>query len=86
MSTSAMSGPCDEDEAAPPSALCGKHCQDERQKPNDAASQPAVFHFVALFWSRIEDAASGVGAELASPTLLQVKPPPLSVRNCCFRL
>ena len=82
----AVSGPCDEGQAPSPSVLCERHCQDEQQKPNDSASQPAVFHFVAAFWTLVEDRASTIGAELASQTLLQVEPPPLSVRNCCFRL
>lgn len=82
----AMTVPCDEADPAAP-ALCEKHCQDEKQKPADAAPVLAAATPASTFSLRVVNAGlQSPGADLASPALLHIKPPSFAIRNCCFRI
>ncbi len=68
-------------------ALCHRHCADEQQIVNDPSSPLAS---VALEPAFVVTLAMMPVASLAAATLpapyLHVRPPPLSIRNCCFRI
>jgi hypothetical protein len=68
-------------------ALCQAHCQDGQQNVNDL--QPfALAAFVPAFIVTIIDSAAQMLEQVrpASPSLLHSTSPPLSIRNCCFRI
>jgi hypothetical protein len=68
-------------------ALCQVHCQDGLQNINDTQPASALLGFVPGLIVTI-DSASLKHLQLppASPLLLRSTSPPLSVRNCCFRI
>ena len=81
----AMSAPCEQDGMAVDS-LCRSHCKDEKQKPTDAGKIGMAAPFTPTFWSRVDTSSPDPASSILSPSLLQAKPPPLSIRNCCFRI
>lgn len=82
---SSSSSHCEEmDESLP--ALCQKHCLDEKQKPNDAFSSAASIAFVASFSTRLQLVKTSIEEFVFARSLLDASPPPLTVRNCCFRI
>ena len=71
-----------------PSALCQKHCQDEQQNVKDSA-QPAQFVSVASAFTVVLTPVDQHAPALPHrqlPTLQHATSPPLSIRNCCFRI
>jgi hypothetical protein len=68
-------------------ALCQKHCENAQQNVSDAP-QPLIFS--SLEPAFIVAAATDPNALLPDPAptpfLLHATSPPLSIRNCCFRL
>lgn len=81
----AMSAPCEQGGIAVDS-LCHSHCKDEKQKPTDASQIGLAAPFTPTFWSRVDTSSPDPASSILSPSLLQAKPPPLSIRNCCFRI
>ena len=68
-------------------ALCRVHCQDGLQNVNDVQPAFALLGFVPGFIVTIDSAAQKPLQVLpASPSLLHSTSPPLSIRNCCFRI
>ena len=65
--------------------LCEKHCHDAEQ--SQAGVVPVV-GFIPTFSVQLQDAgASRVAACRVEPSpLLHAPPPPLAIRNCCFRI
>jgi hypothetical protein len=68
-------------------ALCQVHCQDSLQNVNDVQPAFALSGFVTGFIVMIDSAAQKpLPVRPASPSLLHSTSPPLSIRNCCFRI
>lgn len=80
-----MSAPCEQGEVAV-DPLCESHCKDEKQKPTDAGQIGLAAPFMPKFWSRVDTSSPDPTSSIRSPSLLQARPPPLSIRNCCFRI
>jgi hypothetical protein len=78
--------PCHDLDSDQP-ALCQLHCQDGLQNIND--TQPAFIlpGYVSGFIVMIDSSAQQpLPVRPASPSLLHSTSPPLSIRNCCFRI
>jgi hypothetical protein len=68
-------------------ALCQVHCQNGLQNINDTQPAFALLGFVPGLIVTIDYAAQKPLPVLpASPLLLRSTSPPLSIRNCCFRI
>jgi hypothetical protein len=86
----AMSGGYEETSDAPDadsSPLCQKHCEGGQQNVNDTVQAPI---FVAVETGRVAPQSLATTA-LIEPTvslsfLSHSTSPPLSIRNCCFRI
>lgn len=83
----AMSGCSGADTAQP--SLCQANDQAGNQsldKPPLPLVQPFMAVALTLVFPNVELAVSDTGAEPVSPLLLRTTAPPLSIRNCCFRI
>lgn len=82
----ATTPPCHDMDMDQP-ALCQSHCQDGQQNINDVQPAFAPAGFVPGLIVMI-DSATQKPLQLppASPLLLRSTSPPLSIRNCCFRI
>ncbi len=68
-------------------ALCQVHCQDGLQNINDTQPTFTLPGFVSGFIVMIDSAAQQpLPVRPASPSMLHSTSPPLSIRNCCFRI
>lgn len=82
----AMADPCDSSnhEGAP---ACASHCENAAlsldQWPGVAFAAPFTPVFVAALALR---SATAIEASYADPSLLHATSPPLTIRNCCFRI
>jgi hypothetical protein len=82
----AVTPPCHDMDMDEP-ALCQTHCHDGEQNVNDVQPAAALLGFVPGFIVTIDSAAQdSLQAPPASPLLLRSTSPPLSIRNCCFRI
>lgn len=82
----AATPPCQDMDMDQP-ALCQAHCQDGQQNVNDLQLLSALSGFVPGFIVTIDSAARILlPTRPASPSLLHSTSPPLSIRNCCFRI
>lgn len=74
------------DPAAP--ALCEQHCQYGTQSVNDAPQALAGVALAPAFVVTIAAlvVVSASPATAAQPSRLYAASPPLSIRNCCFRI
>jgi hypothetical protein len=83
----AATPPCHDMDMDQP-ALCQSHCQDGQQNVNDLQLLSALSGFVPGFIVTIIDSAAQMLQQVrpASPSLLHSTSPPLSIRNCCFRI
>lgn len=82
-----MSG-CQGMDAQQPS-LCHAHDQAGHQsldKPELPHVQPFTAATLTLVFPNVEVAHSPITAQPASPLLTRSTAPPLSIRNCCFRI
>lgn len=67
--------------------LCHKHCQDEQQSVSDSTTVIASIAFAPAFVVSLPVIQpSSVPTTTLSPSLLHATSPPLSIRNCCFRI
>lgn len=70
-------------------ALCQKHCDNGQQNVNDTP-QPQAFvplaQAPAFIVTLLPDPPSPLAATPLVPSLLRTTAPPLSIRNCCFRI
>ena len=82
---SMMDVPCDQMDVDVPT-LCQKHCLEEKQKPSDAPATNATFTFVPLYSVRIIAESSEAQHHALGSPVHQAAPPPLTIRNCCFRI
>lgn len=85
-----MADCCDTDEIASAAALCDQHCQPAVQSLDKPAT-PDVQPFVAATLISTDSAASaltaGLGLSRANGLFsTRINAPPLSIRNCCFRI
>lgn len=71
-----------------PSALCQKHCQDEQQNVKDTAQPPQFISVAPAFVVVMTpvDQHTPAAPRRQLPTLRHATSPPLSIRNCCFRI
>jgi hypothetical protein len=81
---------CATDEIATAAALCDQHCQPAVQSLDKPAT-PDVSPFVAVALIATDTAASalpaGLGLSRANGLFsTRIHAPPLSIRNCCFRI
>ncbi len=75
--------PCEQLDVAL-SNLCQKHCHDAEQSQAAAPLPPA---FAPSFVVHIEPSALEIPlARIEQHALLHVHSPPLTIRNCCFRI
>ena len=82
----AATPPCHEMDMDQP-ALCQSHCQDAQQSVNDVQPELALLGFVPGLIVTIDSSAQEtLQLPPASPLLLRSTSPPLSIRNCCFRI
>jgi hypothetical protein len=82
----AATPPCHDMDMDQP-ALCQAHCHDSEQNVNDVLTAFAVPGFVPGLIVMIDSSARILlPARPASPSLLHSTSPPLSIRNCCFRI
>ncbi len=71
-------------DAASP-ALCQKHCEQGQQNVNDTPQPQAHVSLAAVFIvTPLIDTTTSATAP--TPFLLHATSPPLSIRNCCFRI
>ena len=66
-------------------ALCQKHCEQGQQNVNDAP-QPLAHVSVAAVFIVTPLIDKSTPATAPTPFLLHATSPPLSIRNCCFRI
>lgn len=80
---------CSEHSSMVPSALCHAHCQPDGQSL-DRAVHPDISPFIAttLIASLIHPLVTRqtVALRIKEGYLIRVTAPPISVRNCCFRI
>ena len=82
----AMADPCDSSnhDGAP---ACTSHCENAAlsldQWPGVAFAAPFTPVFVAVL---APSGATAIEASYADPSLLHATSPPLTIRNCCFRI
>lgn len=76
----------DRDMAQP--AMCQHHCQDGQQINNDSPLDPSALAFVPVLVVSLTVAATTTfeTSIVAAPSLHHATSPPLSIRNCCFRI
>lgn len=68
-------------------ALCQKHCEHAQQSVNDNPQTLAFVTFEPAFeFTILIDAVARITSTAPSPALLHPTSPPLSIRNCCFRI
>jgi hypothetical protein len=85
-----MADCCDTDEVATAAALCDQHCQPAVQSLDKPAT-PDVPPFVAVALIATDTAAATLPAGLVPSRAnglfsTRINAPPLSIRNCCFRI
>jgi hypothetical protein len=88
-SSAQVAMPCDamDDMDGVPSGLCEKHCQAGHENVGDTNSTVAATPFCAAFVTTLDLAAPAVLESALIPAhLLHTSSPPLSIRNCCFRI
>ena len=66
-------------------ALCQKHCEQGQQNVNDTP-QPLAHVSVAAVFIVVPLIDAITPAIAPTPFLLHATSPPLSIRNCCFRI
>ena len=67
--------------------LCKKHCENGEQNINDAPEPLACLVLESAFIvALVPDPHLSSIATALTPSLLRSTSPPLSIRNCCFRL
>ncbi|ROZ78263.1 hypothetical protein [Ramlibacter sp. WS9] len=67
--------------------LCHAHCQSAPQTADKLPSVAPVGAVATGFTYTIEPARAPVAAPLGrAPSMLRTTAPPISVRNCCFRI
>lgn len=77
---------CDDMDMAQP-AMCQHHCQEGQQINNDSAlDQSALAFFPASIVSLVVITTTFETSIVATPSLHHATSPPLSIRNCCFRI
>jgi len=70
-------------------ALCKKHCENGQQNVNDSLQAHASLSFdtaLTLTLPLAMQSATLRDAPAAAPSLRHATAPPLSIRNCCFRI
>ena len=70
-------------------ALCQKHCDNGQQNVNDAPPPPASdshAQAAAFIVTLPLDPPAPLTTAALAPSLLRTTSPPLSIRNCCFRI
>ena len=73
------------DASAP--ALCQKHCENAQQNVNDTPQPLAGVSLAsAVVVTLAIDRAMSLPAKAATSSLHHATSPPLSIRNCCFRI
>lgn len=85
-----MADCCDADEVATAAVLCDQHCQPAVQSLDKPAT-PYVPPFVPVALITTDIAASALPASLVPSRAsglfsTRINAPPLSIRNCCFRI
>lgn len=82
----ASASSCDETDMGQPS-LCQKHCENGQQNVNDAGSPLASVALAPAFVVSLPIVPSPVvRSATLYPSLVHATSPPLSIRNCCFRI
>ena len=77
---------CDDRDMAQP-AMCQHHCQDGQQINNDSPLDPSALAFVPAFVVSLAVTTTTLETSIvAAPSLHHATSPPLSIRNCCFRI
>ena len=68
--------------------LCKKHCENGEQNINDMPEPQACLLALepAFIVALVLDPTLSSPAPALTPSLLHATSPPLSIRNCCFRL
>ena len=73
------------DASAP--ALCQKHCENAQQNVNDIPQPLVGVSLAPAFVVTLAiDRATSLPAKAPASSLLHATSPPLSIRNCCFRI
>jgi hypothetical protein len=76
----------DEADAGSP-ALCQKHCENSPQNATDSPQPLVLFSPEPAFAiSLAMEIAALLPVATLTPSLLRATSPPLSIRNCCFRI
>ena len=67
--------------------LCQKHCENGQQNVNDSP-QPLLSDMLAPTFvvSQLINPPEPLPVMALAPSLLRATSPPLSIRNCCFRI
>ena len=69
------------------SGLCKKHCENEQQSVNDSPHPLAsVTNAPAFILALVANPPAPSASKALAPSLLHATSPPLSIRNCCFRI
>lgn len=78
---------CDEMDMAQP-GLCQHHCLDGQQINNDSPLDPSALAFIPAFVVSLTVSVTTTFETtiVAAPSLHHATSPPLSIRNCCFRI
>ena len=68
-------------------ALCQQHCENGQKNVNDTPQTPTFFAVeTGLVVTRLTESFLPIEAAGLSPSLLHATSPPVSIRNCCFRI
>ncbi len=78
---------CDDMDMAQP-AMCKHHCEDNQQINNDSPLDPSALAFIPAFVVTLTVSVTTTFETtiVAAPSLHHATSPPLSIRNCCFRI
>ena len=78
---------CDDRDKDQP-AMCQHHCQDGQQINNDSPLDRSALAFVPAFVVSLAVISTTTfeTSIVAAPSLHHATSPPLSIRNCCFRI
>lgn len=72
---------------AQPSALCRQHCESDQQNVNDSIQPLAFVALAPAFVTTLDVTDTTTEAQCAPGRyLVHATAPPLSIRNCCFRI
>ena len=67
--------------------LCQKHCENGQQSVNDSPQPLASVTLAPAFIvSLVTNPPEPLPVTALAPSLLRATSPPLSIRNCCFRI